>query len=295
MQGGAVNKIVRRSSVWPATMLASLLLVLAAGGASAVAQETPLPDLSGRWIMVQELATYAILPLVGEIHLTTTISSFSDAIQDGANVTLQDAYCFTDLAVTTTLFVTEIPDEAMQSLRPDPRAAQLAVEGDTVRLVQDWYTEVRGAKLEDPVNDPLPISPSDPRIIDQEGDGKLGITIPVELVDLLAGETYVIQRFRYRLEGDVIDADTIIGLVEWTTEQTIVSATDALFFMPYEQVTDPDPRRSRFVMVRVDDSWDCETAREQLEALIALLPSLPERVIEDPTAGDPAAEEPATP
>jgi len=288
-----VRKIARRCSVGLApSLVVSLVLAFAPGVfATGSADVSAVPDLTGRWIMVQELATFAILPILGEIYLTTTISSFSDVTQDEDSVTLQDAYCFTDVAISTLLFATEIPDEVMQSLRPDPRTAELVTEGESVRLVQDWYTEVRGAELEDPVSDPLPISPSDPRLVDQEGDGKLGITIAAELVGLLAGETYVTQRFRYRLEGDVIDADTIVGLVEWTTEQTIVSATDALFFLPYEQITDPDPRRSRFVMVRVDESWNCETAREQLEALLALLPSLPERGIAEPGVGEPSSGE----
>jgi len=285
---------VRHTVHTPSVRIIGTLVVLSCLflgiGLNVAADEAPPPDLSGRWVMVQNLATYAVLPIVNEIYISTNITLLSSVTQDGILVTLQDAYCFTDLEVSTDLFVTEIPNAAMQSLQPDPRQAELVAEGDSFRLVQEWHTEVRGAVLDDPINDPLPVSPSDPRIFDQEGDGKLAMTIPAELNGQLKGETYVTQRFRYRLEGDVIDADTIIGLVEWTTEQTIVSATDAMFFMPFAQMTDPEPERNRFVMIRVDDAWDCETVREQLETLLALLPVLPERVIEEP-----AAEEPATP
>ncbi|MBU0596461.1 hypothetical protein KJ567_07245, partial [Candidatus Bipolaricaulota bacterium] len=171
-----------------------------------------------------------------------------------------------------------------------PRLAEIVSDGEALRFVQEWHTEVRGAVLDDPVNDPLPVSPSDRRLVDQDEDGKIGITIPAEIIGLLTGETYAVQRFRYRLEGDFVDEDTIIGLVEWTTEQTIVSATDALFFMPFTQDTDPDPAQHRFAMVRVNDEWTCETVHEQLDALFGLLPPLPEPVVEEP-----ASEESPTP
>ena len=290
-----MHRTFRRSSVRFAGALVSLICLLVAGAASASADETPLPDLTGRWVMVQHLSTYAVLPIVGEIYLTTTIGLFSDVTQTGSAVALRDAYCFTDVDVTSILFGTAIPDATMQSLRPDPRLAEIVSDGEALRFVQEWHTEVRGAELDDPINDPLPAYPSDPRLVDQDEDGKIGITIPAEIIGLLEGETYAVQRFRYRLSGDFVDDDTIVGLVEWTTEQTIVSATDALFFMPFTQVTDPDPERHRFAMVRVDETWDCETAREQLETLLALLPPLPESVQEESLGAEPAAEEPATP
>ena len=256
----------------------------------ASAEQPLLPDLTGRWITIQHLETYALLPLIGEIRITTTIALYSDVVQHGATLILTDAYCFTDVGVSTDLFATDVPDGVMQSLRPDPRHAELVADGDRICLIQDWHTEVRGAKLENPVHDPLPISSSDPRLVDQEGDGEMGITIPVELVGLLSGETYATQRFRYRLEGDLIDSDTIAGYVDWTTEQSLVGATDALFFMPYTQYTDPDPEKHRFVMMRVDETWDCETARTALDSLLGTLYGLRD-------AGHPeiAGETPAAP
>ena len=229
------------------------------------------PDLSGRWVTVHRLVTIAQLPFLGEVTLRTTIGSFSEARQSGCLLALEDTYCFTDVDVSTDLFVTDISDATMQAIRPDPRGAELRVEGGQVSFAHDWHTEIRGAVLDDPVNDPLPDDRSDPRLIDLDGDGQMGFTMPVELVGLFGGDTYVVQRFRYRLDGRLVDPDTIVGTVEWSTEQVILWATDALLMTTYTQSVDPDPTAHRFLMRRIAETWTCESIRDLLAPLSELL------------------------
>jgi len=233
-----------------------------------------LPDLSGRWVTVQRLVAFADLPFLGEVSILTTVGLFSEVCQDGAVLTLVDAYCFSDVEVSTDLFETDIPDATMRSIEPEPRTAGLGVEGAEVRLAQDWHTEVRGAVLDDPVNDDLPSYRSDPRVVDMDGDGHVGFTIPAEIVGMFGGDTYAVQRFRYRLAGTLVDPNTLVGLVEWTTEQIVLWATDALLLMSYTQWIDPDPTVHRFVMRRVDDTWTCEGIRERVAPLLDLLDAL---------------------
>jgi hypothetical protein len=241
------------------------------GQSGAPSSEEALPDLSGRWVTLQRLVTIAQLPFLGEVTLYTTIGFFSEAIQSGSRLTLQDAYCFTDVDASTALFVTDISDATMRSIRPDLRTAELRIEGGRVLFEHDWHTEVRGALLDDPVNDELPDYRSDPRLVDIDGDGRIGFTISAEIVGLFGGDTYAVQRFRYRLNGKLVDPDTIIGTVEWSTEQVILWATDALLMMPYTQSVDPDPTVHRFVMRRVDATWTCESIRDRTAPLLELL------------------------
>ena len=253
------------------------LIVLAAmaypcvGGARSTGE--PFPDLSGRWVMVQRLVAIADLPFIGEVTILTTVGLFSEVCQSRSKLVLQDAYCFTDIDVSTELFVTDISDATMQSIRPDPRSAELRVEEGEIRFVHDWHTEIRGAALDDPVNDELPTYRSDPRVVDMDEDGQIGFTIPAAIVGMFGGDTYVVQRFRYRLEGRLIDPDTIIGTIEWSTEQVILWATDALLMMSFTQIVDPNPTAHRFLMRRTDESWDCDSIREQLGPLLELLDS----------------------
>lgn len=248
-----------------------LVLSQMSSGGLRCAAEPALPDLTGRWCTVQRLVATAELPFLGSVGIRTTVGLFSDVVQSGSCITLFDAYCFTDLDLSTTLLVTDIPDAAMQSVRPDPRSAELRIVDGEVRFIQQWHTEVRGAVLEDPQADPLPTYRGDPRAIDMDGDGQIGFTIPVELVGLFGGDTYAVQRFRYRLEGKYVDPDTIVGTVAWSTEQEVLWATDALLMMPFSQGIDPDPAAHRFVMARIDDTWTCDSIRERTASLLELL------------------------
>jgi len=252
-------------------VLSSLAAATWSGRATEGEPGGSLPDLSGRWVTIQRLVTIAQLPFLGEVTLRTTIGLFSEAIQSGSRLTLQDAYCFTDIDVSTDLFVTDISDATMRSIRPTPRVAALRVEEERVLFEHDWHTEVRGAVLDDPVHDVLPDDRSDPRLADIDGDGRIGFTISAKIVGLFGGDTYAVQRFRYRLSGKVVDSDTILGTVEWSTEQVILWATDALLMMPYTQNVDPDPTVHRFVMRRIDATWTCEGIRERVAPLLDLL------------------------
>jgi hypothetical protein len=236
----------------------------------ATEQNAP-PDLSGRWVTVQRFVALADFPFIGEVALRTTVGLFSKVTQDKSQLTLTDAYCFSDVDVSTDLFVTDIPDVAMQSIEPGPRTAEIRVENGQVRIIQEWQTEVRGAVLDNPTNDALPTYRNDPRVVDMDGDGHAGFTIPAEIVGLFGGDTYVVQRFRYRLEGTLVDPETIVGLIEWTTEQIVLWATDALLMLPYAQSIDPDPTMHRFVMRQIDEAWACDSIREQILPLLDLL------------------------
>lgn len=226
------------------------------------------PDLSGDWVMVQSLVAAADLPLVGTLFIDTTVGVLNHITQSGSLLTVQDTYCFTDAAPSTPLFLTNIADEVMQSICPAPRSVQLEQTEEGILMSQDWHVEVRGAVLENPDTDALPTSADDPRLVDLEGDGFPGMTIQVEIVGILTGDTYAVQRYRYRLQGEVVDDNTIVGLIDWTSEQTVVAGTNDLFLLPFQDYTDRNSAKHRFIMTRADEAWTCATLREQLPCLL---------------------------
>lgn len=227
-----------------------------------------VPDLSGTWAVIQVFRGVAVLPLAGEVPRTSVVAQFVSIEQDGANLTLLGRYCFTDVDDGTPLVETVIPEVFTASLAPTPRAAVLRETDDGVVFDQPAYVEVRGAVLEDPANDPLPDDPLDPRIVDQDGDGRPGMTVRITVLGIVEGETYVVQRVTDRMIGPVIDADRIEGRIEWTDEQSVLAATNPLLEIDTAGGPDSDPAASRFVMVRVDPSWTCETLRERLAAIL---------------------------
>ena len=72
-----------------------------------------------------------------------------------------------------------------------------------------------------------------------------------------------------RLAVGIIDDAERRGLLQ--PGQTVVEATNPLFMETFSDDTDPDPTKHKFVMIRVDETWTCETLREQLPAILGLL------------------------
>jgi hypothetical protein len=229
------------------------------------------PNLEGEWATVQVLMATADLPVLGSVTIHTVIGALTHITQSGSRLILQDRYCFTHATPSSWLFRTQIADHVMQSISPPHREVDLRMEDCDLRFEQDWYTEVRGAILADPEMDALPSEPSDPRVFDLDGDGHPGITIQASILGLMNGECYAVQRYRYRLNGTVFDANTIVGYVDWTSEQNVLDATHTLFMEPFTDDTHPDPSVHRFLMIRTDGSWTCDTLKEHLPEMVQLL------------------------
>jgi len=227
-----------------------------------------VPDLTGTWILIQVYPQIAVLPLAGEVPRSSTVVQFVDIEQDGETLTMRDRYCFTLVDDGTPLVKTEIPEAFMAALAPTPRTAVLRAAEEGIAFEAANYVEVRGAVLDDPLTDPLPIDPFDPRVIDQDGDGQPGMTVRVTVLGIVEGETYIVQRVQYRPIGWVVESDRIEGRIEWTDEQVVLAATNPLLEADTIGRHDPDPAAHRFLMMRVDPEWTCEILREQLSEIL---------------------------
>jgi len=241
-------------------------VLLSVVGACAVLANPP--DLSGPWAMVQIYPQIAILPLAGEVPRSSTVVQFVDITQDADLLTMVDRYCFTDVDDGTPLVKTVIPPGFMASLRPSPRTGFVRESEEGTVFESAPYLEVRGAVLDDPAVDPLPTEPDDPRVIDQDSDGHPGMTVRVTVLGIVEGETYVVQRVTYHMTGRLVAPDRIEGRIDWTDEQTVLEATNPLLEADTIGAPDPDPAAHRFVMIRVDPAWTCETLRERLGEIL---------------------------
>ncbi len=228
----------------------------------------PPPDLSGRWALVEVMPAISSLPIFGDVELTTISTALVDVEQEGTRLVLHDIYCFTDVQMNPPVVETRVPERFISSLHPAPRAAALEESDGGWAFLQSFVTEIRGAILADPEHDPLPVDPFDPRVVDQDGDGHPGLTVSVAVAGLVTGDTYVVQRLRFALAGRIVDPDTIVGSIDWSSEQNVLAASDALLQMPTAYRPHPDAARHVFVMRRVGGEWTCETTRERLPSLL---------------------------
>ena len=229
-----------------------------------------VPDLIGDWVMLQVYPLVAELPLGGSSSQTSYVVQFVTIEQSESELLMTDRYCFTVVEDDSPLSNTVIPDAFMAALRPSPRTATLTDEGAEVRFIQERYVEVRGATLEDPLNDPLPTDLDDPRIFDQDGDGSPGMTVVIKLLGILSEKIYVVQRVQYALSGIVISPDRIEGSVDWSDEQIVLDATSSMLMAESSSSPDPDPTKHVFIMLRVQEDWTCEGLREQWREVFGL-------------------------
>ncbi len=244
------------ATMWRRGLVLCVLAIAVAGARAQRASSVGL-DLSGTWVEWQVLSEFATLPLVGEVVRTSTVTMRVTLDQVGDALDVRWTYCASEIDNGSAIASTLIPEAFLASLGEVRTVARLDLGVSPVRFAQPWTTEARGCRLEDPETDPLPTSLDDPRVIDQDGDGKPGLTVQVSALGLVEGEVYVVQRVRTRLTGTVISADRIEGLVEWTTEQVTLAASNPVFLGTIPSRPDPVLENSAFVLVRIDPAWTC--------------------------------------
>jgi len=234
---------------------------------------TEPPDLTGRWVLVLVMPAAIELPIVGRAQLTTIAALLVDIEQDGARLTLERTYCFQDVRMTPSLVTTEIPDRFVASLAPGSANARLEeMPGGGWRFVQSPCVEVHGACLLDPEREALPTNALDLRVVDQDGDGHPGLTVHVAVAGLLGGDAYVVNRLSTSLEGWILEDGSIAGAVQWTSEQTMIGASDPLLLLSYKYALDPDPAKHFFLLRRIDEPDPCRAIRDNLASLLGLPP-----------------------
>jgi hypothetical protein len=232
-------------------------------------------DLSGVWAMVQITSETVRIPIVGERTRTTATHLRLIIEQNDDDLSILETHCATNIDDGTTMVNTTIPDAFLHALGVTERAAHLELMSDTDRstgkpsynrrIVFSWNTQVLGARLEDPDNEALPVDEADPRVFDQDNDGHPGMTVRVEIMGLISGDVYVVQR--NRLIGTVISPGFIQGTIEWETEQVILGASSPFLASGGQGTPDPDPQRNFFLARRIDPLLDCADI-EQLDLLL---------------------------
>ena len=234
-------------------------------------------NLSGVWAMVQITSEIVNIPIVGNRTRTTTTHLRLIIEQTDDALSVLESNCGTSIDDGTVMVNTTIPEAFLRSLGVTQRAARLELvsemdpsTGDPSperRIVFPWATQVLGARLEDPENEALPIDAADPRVFDQDDDGHPGMTVRVEIMGLIGGEVYVVQRNRNRLIGTVVSPGFFRGTIEWETEQVILGASSPFLASGGQGSPDPDPERNFFLARRIDPMLDCE-AIQQMDFLL---------------------------
>jgi len=111
-----------------------------------------------------------------------------------------------------------------------------------------------------PASEALPTVPTDPRVYDQDSDGKPGATVLIDAGILGRGELYVVARAVMNLTGTVKSPTEISGTMHFTSEQVTLDASKPIF---KATTTVTEQAGSTFKKVKLPTTMTCDQVVSQ--------------------------------
>jgi hypothetical protein len=152
---------------------------------------------------------------------------------------------------------TVVPDAFTRAIAPRRAVVEVGESQGRPQYFRPETPTPIGIRLADPW-EVLPTNPKDPRVVDDDHDGKPGVTVQLKLFGLYNAELYIARRERFaylltqqrdrRLAGRVLDA----------SEQLVVGAKPSVLAKPNSPVQAKDGNLSPILLVPVDETLDCD-------------------------------------
>lgn len=227
-------------------------------------------DLVGRW------AHYDVVAYEDAALKTVIISyGFNDfSIDENGVVIDQASFCASEQR-TDQPIETGLSDAATQAIQPPPTEVTIDIADGVLSMARPASPTPVGIVLDDPFNESLPEDPNDPRIVDADGDGNPGITVTIKVTDAIQGELYIARREIFSYNATLVAPDRIEGLVVDESEQLVIGASEPMFNVDRtDWGQHPDETKSPLLLVRVDDSWDCDRLAAERDAIFPPSPEV---------------------
>ena len=226
-------------------------------------------ELVGRW------AHYDVVAYEDGLLKTLIISyGFNDFTEVDGQIVDQASFCFSEQR-TDQPIETSLSDAATQAIRPPSTPVEVDEVDGTLRIRRAATPTPVGIRLDDPANESLPTDPGDPRIVDDDGDGKPGLTVSIRVTDDLTGELYIARREIFAYEAFLTEPDVMMGTVTDDSEQLVIGASDPIFATSDANwLQHPDLAKSPIILKRVDADWDCERLAAERDALFPPTPDV---------------------
>jgi hypothetical protein len=218
-----------------------------------------LDAMVGTWATRTRAATEQSLPLPGLSAVRTVSTAYGIAVfaRSGDALTLTERACRVTFE-RNALGQTSLEDRAVQAIAP--LTAPITFE----RAVTSSWLWFRGARAVavgwNPVTsagEMLPMSRTDPRVADTDGDGNPGITVRIA-GGLINGSVYVVQTQRSALAGD-LGADLTPRAVNNPTGsvQRTVGASSLLLMQDIASRVDAAPASNDVAFARLAAGAAC--------------------------------------
>lgn len=215
-------------------------------------------EFEGKW--AQKNVLYSDSETMGQKFRaeTATVLIVEHTVVDD-KVHVVSKTCKIDVDTGSDMMGVETSDLYIENVIPTEFDYTVTDNGNGYDIVANDVLEIRGCNLDNPATDELPKEASDPRVYDQDKDGKPGVTVDMKgnIPMMFQGDGYIAitQRMSNSYSGSTVDGE-IKGAVAWSDEQYILEYSHDILKNSGEAV--PDNAASNFHVVKIDESWTCE-------------------------------------
>ncbi len=160
-----------------------------------------------------------------------------------------------------------VADSVPRTTPPLEAGVVVSKNGDVFEWERGQASIALGFYDRDP-SEPLPTDKKDPRVYDQESDGKPGITVHIRTEVLrrkVEGDTYNAQRLHSRLRGSY-DGNRLLGQAFETTETQVLEATDPTLAVKLTPKRD-DAGDNSVLLVKVPQGLSCDQLVQTIDQL----------------------------
>ena len=163
-------------------------------------------------------------------------------------------------------FVSTVPDAFTRAIVPRPAVVEVRNNNGEFSLWRPETPTPIGIKLENS-NEPLPKDPHDPRISDDDGDGKPGVTVKIRIYNRFDTELYIARREIFAYDLALQSDGKLSGHVSDHSEQLVVGSPFPPLRSQKSPHQHPDSNLSPILLVPVDESYDCEKVMSERDQL----------------------------
>lgn len=233
-------------------------------------REEAMAAMAGRY------AHYDVVAYEGETPngpLSTFVISygFTEFVIEDGELVEYDCFCHAEHKANQDM-TTTFPDAATQAIVPRSAVVDVYQEDGAWKIWRPATPTLIG--IDGDPDLPLSMDRNDPLINDDDGDGKLGVTVFVRLFGLIEGEIYLARREIFQNHLTLYSDGSLRGAVTDDSEQLVIGASLALLDAPNNPDQWDDPGLNPIILVRVPD--DIDTCEELMANRDAWFPPEPE-------------------
>jgi len=199
---------------------------------------------------------------------------FTDLFVRDGKLFQSDRFCHAEQKINQRGVTSTFRDSSVQAIKPRVAEVELRLVEGRWRLYRPETPTLLGIAGDPSL--PLPKDPYDPNFTDPDEDGHPGVTVGINIGNVVDGEIYITRREIYSTRATLNADGSITGSVADRSEQFVIGASMAILRQESNASQVADPGLNPVILVPVDDSVD--TCEELMALRDRLFPPEPEFV-----------------